>query len=594
MKLNFIAKLNTRLFVVPVLLILLAYLGIGIWFYFSGATYVLKDFHSAQLLTMLSDKKNSVELWIDVKKRSLEELTKNSLLSDELRKIIGGEASAEAGQRISKYIEDYGQFRSVSFLSSTGTVIWSTKTELIGGEWPDKDIFTKGLGRADVISGRVTPAANAEGILFSIPLTISGDQQILIVAQPNPADLAASLKVEKGFYQSGKVSIIDGSGRVVASKDATDIGHVRYNIRPEGLEGADYRDGLFYSVSPLRNEQLRLIATMDAAEAAKPLGPLKALYFAFAGLIIVAILLQGIFIEPMLIGRPVSRLVKATQSIAEGDLRAVSLRKGYAGELRNLAEAFAEMVVVLNKRSTAPVGPICETATRIQKTPSVDIFSMEALKSLMELLGGISGRMEKAVSDSETATVAVEVKGLVMSLDDINTIMKLKGGTAKLSKREFPVCDILNDAEESCRSLVSEREIELIADCPEPAASAKAEYDADLVKRLCAAILRSAIKLTEVGTVTLLSSAINRNGMDYMEFSVSDTGIGIDAETIRKIVNDGCYFPQYLDLCIGRELATILGGEISIESSAGKGSLVLATIPSGGKPAESGGPEGVS
>jgi signal transduction histidine kinase len=593
MKVNFLTKLNTRVFVIPVLLMLLAYLGIGIWFYFSGAAYVLKDFYAAQLLTMLSDKKDSVELWIDMKKKALEEISKNSVLSDNLQKIIGGEASTKAGQAISKYIEDFGQFRSISFLSATGSVIWSTKAELIGKEWPDKDIFTKGLGRADVISGKVAPAANADGLLFSIPFSIKGGQPVLIVAQPNPADLAASLRVEKGFYETGKVSIIDGVGRVVASKDTTDVGNLRYNIRAAGLDGVDYRDGLFYSVSPLRNEQLRLIATLSADEAAKPLGPLKTVYFSFAVLMLAAILLQGIFIAPRLIGKPLSRLLKAIQSIAEGDLRAVSLRKGYAGELKTLAEGVAQMVVVLSKKWAPSDSQARDSEMQLSKKPSSDMFWTEMSTELMELLEGISRKLASA-SGGDIAGVAAEVKGLVMSLDDINTLMKLKAGPVKFPKREFSVCDILKDVEESCRTLVDEKEIEIIAECPESAASITAVSDPRLMRKLCSSILRSAIRLTEVGTITLLASAVNRDDAEYIEFSVSDTGIGIDGEAIGKILKeDGCY-SQYLDLCIGRELAGMLGGEISIESTVGKGSLVAVIIPAGIRTSDAAGGEEIS
>ena len=132
--------------------------------------------------------------------------------------------------------------------------------------------------------------------------------QTLIVAIPNPADLATSLKVEKGFYETGKVSIIDSAGNVVASKDITDVGTVRYNIRPGSSEEVGYRDGLYYLAAPLRSGQLRLLATLDAVEAAKPLRPLMTVYLAFAGLIVLVMLLQGFFVAPRLIEKPLQQV----------------------------------------------------------------------------------------------------------------------------------------------------------------------------------------------------------------------------------------------------------------------------------------------
>jgi light-regulated signal transduction histidine kinase (bacteriophytochrome) len=46
------------------------------------------------------------------------------------------------------------------------------------------------------------------------------------------------------------------------------------------------------------------------------------------------------------------------------------------------------------------------------------------------------------------------------------------------------------------------------------------------------------------------------------------------------------YSSQYLDLCLGRDFARLMGGGISIDSKPGKGSLVEATIPVNGHASE--------
>ena len=594
MKVNFITKLNTWLFVVPVLFILAAYFGIGIWFYFSGASHVLRDFHAAQLMTMLSDKKNSVELWIDVRKKALEEIAKSGVVTDGLQKLLedhktldaareasekekkaAADDAAEVGQRISKYLEGSSQFKSISFLSAEGTVIWSTNAELNGCEWPDKDIFIKGLGRADVIAARLNPVAGADGFLFSLPFLIKGQQEIqmLIIAQPNPADLAAALRVEKGFYETGKVSVIDGSGNVVASKDMTDVGRVRYNVRPSGLEGVDYREGLYYSVSVLKNEQLKLIATLASAEASKPLKPLLTVYLVFAGLVVVAILLQCSFIAPRLLEKPLSRLAKATQSISDGDLRAVSIRKGYIGELKTLAEGVSRMVVDLNRKWLLPGGRISEQSS--QRISPADIFTAEVKLRLNE----IEMSLAEPGAGEDVAGFAAEIRGLIMTLDDLAMLTKIRDGSIKLTKKECSVGDILRDVEEACGSLVGPREIELIVEYHETATGKKAATDMRLLKRACSAILRNAIRHTDVGTVTLLASFVTRDSVEYIELSVSDTGRGLEDAAIGKIMKEDRYYSQFLELCIGRDLAIVLGGRISIESIPGKGSIMAIVIP---------------
>jgi signal transduction histidine kinase len=610
MRVNFLTKLNTWLFVIPVLFILVAYFGIGMWFYFSGAPYVLKDFHAAQLVTMLSDKKNSVELWFDVRKKALDEIAKNGTVTVNLQKIIEGQATqegtgdvaekdrekgkkkvgdagADAGRRIAKYLEGFSQFRMISFLSEKGMVIWSTNSELTGREWPDKDIFRKGTGKSDVFAGKVSPASGAEGLLFSAPATIKGEGEIpvIIIAQPNPADLAASLKVEKGFYETGRVSIIDGSGRVVAAKDMTDVGTVRYNVRPSGLEGVDYREGLYYSVSTLKNEPLRLIATLDSAEAAKPLKPLLAVYLSFAFLIVAAIVLQSVFIAPRLIEKPLLRLVKATQSISDGDLRSVNLRKGYIGELQILAEGFSQMIVGVSKKWLLPGSPSGTPEMTRSKPSLTEIFAGELGSRLVEIGKGLEGARgsvmgltgpEKDVTDAIT-----DIKGLVMTLDDLDTLMKLRNGAIKVLKKECAVCDILKEIEDTCFGLIGGREIELIVECSQDVLSRTFSADRRLTKRLGSALLRNALRLTEVGTITLMAGSIARDGTEYIELSVSDTGRGMDTEAVRTIMKEESFSSQYLELCISRDFTGMMGGRLLIESSPGKGSLVAVAIPVG-------------
>jgi signal transduction histidine kinase len=431
----------------------------------------------------------------------------------------------------------------------------------------------------------VSPAGSAEGILFSAPFVIKGEQAIpaIIIAQPNPADLAASLKVEKGFYETGKVSIIDGTGSVVAAKDMTDVGRVRYNVRPAGLEGVDYREGLYYSASSLKNEQLKLIATLDSAEAAKPLRPLLAVFLSFAFFIVAAILLQIFLIAPRLIEKPLLRFVKATQSISDGDLRAVNLRKGFIGELQLLSEGFSQMIVGLSKKWSLPGGPPGTPDVMRPRTSMIEIFAGELGLRLGEIAKHLEGTrgpvmgptgLEKDVTDTAT-----EIKGLVMTLDDLDILMKLGSGAIKLSKKECAICGILKEVEDACCGLIGGREIELIVECPEDVTSRTFSADGRLIKRLGSTLLRNAFRQTKVGTITLMAGFVVRDGKEYIELSVSDTGKGMDTEAIQMIMKDESISSQYIELWIGREFAGMMGGRYSIESSPGKGTLVAVDIP---------------
>jgi hypothetical protein len=451
MKVKFGSRLNTVLFVIPVLFILTIYFGIGIWLYFSGAADLLKDFHSAQLVTMLSDKKNSVELWVDTRRKSLEGIAGSAVVTAGIQAFSEGkppkrETGDEEGtkkkgvekissqhlQRLSKYLADFGQFRTISFLSDDGRFVWSTNKDLIGSELPDYQVFRNiPPGNRAVFSGKINAKGNVKEILISAPVSVKGkDSRMTVIGQLNPADLAASLKVQRGFYETGRVSVIDPEGVVLASRDMTDAGKIRYNVPPGGTEGVEYRDGLFFIISPLKFEGLRLIATLDAVEAAKPLGPFMNLYLLFAGIILAIVIVQGILIAPRFINKPFDRLLKAMQSVSEGDLRTINLRKGFIGELKILTEGFSGMIIGLSKRKPVRERIASRDTADRSKVLIAEVLTVEVkvrLEGIRKSLEGFAAAHPRA--GKEIPGVAVDVKGLIETIDSLNSLIRLKDGS---------------------------------------------------------------------------------------------------------------------------------------------------------------------
>ena len=99
-------------------------------------------------------------------------------------------------------------------------------------------------------------------------------------------------------------------------------------------------------------------------------------------------------------------------------------------------------------------------------------------------------------------------------------------------------------------------------------------------------LLSNAIKFTAVGSITLKVS--NDESKQNVIFKVIDTGIGIAKDKLRMVFEafqqaDGSTQRKYggtgLGLSISRELARLLGGEISLKSTEGVGSEFTLTIP---------------
>lgn len=106
--------------------------------------------------------------------------------------------------------------------------------------------------------------------------------------------------------------------------------------------------------------------------------------------------------------------------------------------------------------------------------------------------------------------------------------------------------------------------------------------DADRIEQIADNLLSNAVKFTEAGKIILETCY----GNGFLRLRVSDTGIGMDGETARRI------FAPFeraapetnaegfgLGLSITQGLVRLLGGEISVESRPGAGSTFTVTLP---------------
>jgi signal transduction histidine kinase len=100
-------------------------------------------------------------------------------------------------------------------------------------------------------------------------------------------------------------------------------------------------------------------------------------------------------------------------------------------------------------------------------------------------------------------------------------------------------------------------------------------------------LLSNALKFTKAGQVTLRARRV-ADGRDSIELAVADTGIGMTAEQQAKLFEE---FTQAdartaqrfggtgLGLAITRKLARMMGGDVTVASEPGKGSVFTVRLP---------------
>ncbi|PRD46388.1 response regulator [Sphingobacterium haloxyli] len=175
---------------------------------------------------------------------------------------------------------------------------------------------------------------------------------------------------------------------------------------------------------------------------------------------------------------------------------------------------------------------------------------------------------------------------LLSLIDEILDLSKIEAGKMELEYEHVALSDLRNDLLSLFLPIVEEKGLELKVEIDEGAAN-YVEVDKLRVEQVLRNLLSNAIKFTPKGRVTL-SISQQHDDPDYIQFIVKDTGIGISPENQKIIFEafqqaDGSTRRKFggtgLGLSISREIARLLGGEITLNSALGEGSTFSLVIP---------------
>ncbi|MCD6415272.1 MAG: response regulator [Planctomycetes bacterium] len=185
---------------------------------------------------------------------------------------------------------------------------------------------------------------------------------------------------------------------------------------------------------------------------------------------------------------------------------------------------------------------------------------------------------------------------LLNLINEILDLSKIEAGRMDLQVGTVRVSDLGDGIRSSFGHMAEEKGLSLEVTISEDA-PLKISSDRKRVEQIIRNLLSNALKFTEKGSVTVTfgrpapGSDLSRSGLpvgECLAVAVKDTGIGIppkqqkvifeafqqiDTGTARKYGGTG------LGLSISRELASLLGGEIQLESEPGKGSTFTLYLP---------------
>ena len=186
----------------------------------------------------------------------------------------------------------------------------------------------------------------------------------------------------------------------------------------------------------------------------------------------------------------------------------------------------------------------------------------------------------------ETAKMSAE--SLLTIINDILDFSKIEAGKLTLESTETDLRKLIENVADTLAKSAHEKGLELICSVDEDI-PAFVKTDAVRLRQVLLNLVNNAIKFTASGEVQLTAKLqYSEQKYSYVRFSVIDTGIGIAPDKQKKIFEafqqaDGSTTRKFggtgLGLAISRQLIQLMGGQLELQSSEGKGSEFFFVLP---------------
>jgi two-component system, sensor histidine kinase len=324
-------------------------------------------------------------------------------------------------------------------------------------------------------------------------------------------------------------------------------------------------------------------------------------YLAMGGALFFAATALALFLGRWLAARitgPVAELIDAMEAVGGDEGFQVRVNNPSADEIGRLAERFNSLMARLQVKDVAlrrTLDVLVEArdaaeAANLAKSQFLANMSHEIRTPLNGVLAMAQilacGPLETAQRD-QVEVIRQSGEALLALLNDILDVSKIEAGKLELEAAEFDLEEVVLATAASFAPLAERKGLRFDVRV-EPESRGLRLGDAGRLRQILSNFLSNALKFTEEGGVRLRVGGLGSDGVAGVQLSVEDTGIGIapekqsllfqkftqlDASTTRRFGGTG------LGLAICRELAELMGGEVSVVSTSGCGSTFHVMLP---------------
>ena len=262
------------------------------------------------------------------------------------------------------------------------------------------------------------------------------------------------------------------------------------------------------------------------------------------------------------------------------------------GRLRGFAKLTRDLTEPMKIEAALTKAKDAADAANQAKSAFLATMSHELRTPMNAILGYSEILMEDAQEKGQEEFIPdlekIHASGnhLLSLINNILDLSKIEAGKMDLFLESFGISRVIEDVVSTIRPLVEKNANTLQVHCGDDLGTMHA--DLTKVRQSLFNLLSNACKFTEHGTITLDASRQSLDGVDWITFSVSDTGIGMapdqmeklfqpfvqgDASTSRKFGGTG------LGMTITHRFCEMMGGEITAKSEPGRGASFTIRLP---------------